>query len=146
MALTKAQIKALLINSINNNRGGDNGIEDYSEALSDILWQIESGTSFLPFQELVFANPLVVDAVIYKDFVCYSITGNTVVDIYNTVDGDAGMLELIIDNNGGHTVTLGSTWTKQMGEVVLVLDANTDNVISWRNVIGDIVYTIAQIV
>jgi hypothetical protein len=97
------------------------------------------------FQTPTFADPLDLDATVYKDFKC-GITGNTTVNLNNTVDGDAGMIELLINSTGGYTIALGTMFTKKLGDTELVTDANADNFISWRNVLDDIVYTIAQVV
>lgn len=97
------------------------------------------------FQTPVFANPLNLDATTYKDFLCGIITGNTTINLNNTVDGDAGMIELIIDAVGGYTVALGAMFTKQLGDTDIDTTANVDNFISYRHVGTDIVYTINQV-
>lgn len=99
----------------------------------------------LAFQTPVFANPLPLDGTTYKDFKCGLITGNTTINLTNTVDGDAGMIELIIDGVGGYTVALGVMFTKKLGSTDIDTDANADNFISWRMVGTDIVYTIIQV-
>jgi hypothetical protein len=97
------------------------------------------------FQTPAFANPFELDATLFKDFKCGLITGNTTINLNNTTDGDAGMIEIIIDGTGGYTVALGTMFTKKLGPGILSTLANADNDISWRNVAGDIHYTIAQI-
>jgi hypothetical protein len=98
-----------------------------------------------PFQTPEFANPLICDATVYKDFKCGLITGNTVLNLINARDGDAGLIELIINGTGGYTVTLGTMFTKDISGMSLDISANADNFISWRKVGIDIVYSIAQV-
>lgn len=107
----------------------------------------------LPFQTAVFANPLELDATTYKDFIC-TITGDTVINLNNLSEGDAGMIKIIVDAVGGYTVTLGVMFVEQLGETDLVLTANTINYISYRCYgtqeiesvqVGVVVYTINQV-
>jgi len=93
----------------------------------------------------VFADPLNLNAALYKDFKCGIITGNTTINLIGTSDGDSGMIEIIIDGTGGHTVTLGAMFTKDIAGTALDTVANADNFIGWRNVSGDIVYSIVQV-
>lgn len=95
-----------------------------------------------PFQTPAFANPLVCDALLHKDFKCGLITGNTVINLTNTSDGDAGMLEIVIDGTGGYTVTLGTMFTKNLTGITIGNVANADNFIGWRKIGSDIVYSI----
>jgi hypothetical protein len=99
-----------------------------------------------PFQIITFADPLEIDATTYKDWICSSVTGSTTINLNNTVDGDAGQIELVIDGTGGYTLTLGTMFTKQLGDTVLVATANADNIISWRMIGTDILYVIDQVV
>jgi len=96
------------------------------------------------FQAPSFANPLNLDSTTYKDFKV-TITGDTTVNLNNTVDGDAGMIELIISGAGGYTVSLGTMFTKKLGTTSIVATTGADNFISWRMVGTDIVYTINQV-
>jgi hypothetical protein len=98
-----------------------------------------------PFQTPVFANPLVLDATTHKDFKCGLITGNTTINLTNTSDGDAGMIEIIMDGTGGYTVSLGTMFTKDIGGVTLTTTATADNFIGYRMVGTDIVYNIVQV-
>ena len=98
-----------------------------------------------PFQTPVFANPLVLDATLHKDFKCGVITGNTTINLTNTLNGDAGMIEIIINATGGYTITLGTMFTKDVGGVALVTTASADNFIGYRKVGTDIVYNIVQV-
>ena len=98
-----------------------------------------------PFQTPVFANLLALDATTHKDFKCGLITGNTTINLTNTSDGDAGMIEVIIDTTGGYTVSLGTMFTKDIGGVTLDTTANADNFIGYRMVGTDIVYNIVQV-
>jgi hypothetical protein len=114
-----------------------------------MAWSDQSpvgGGSPNAFRTQEFANPIDLDATIYKDFICGLITGNTTINLNNTRDGDAGMIEVLIDGTGGYTVALGTMFTKQLGETGIDNAAGKDNFISWRMVGTDIVYTIAQIV
>ena len=97
-----------------------------------------------PFQTPAFANPLVCDAILHKDFKCGLITGNTTINLTNTSNGDAGQIEIIINATGGYTVALGTMFTKDVGGVALVTTANADNFIGWRKVGTDITYNIVQ--
>jgi len=96
------------------------------------------------FQTPAFANPLVCDAAMHKDFKCGIITDDTIINLINTSDGDAGMIELIIDGTGGYTVALGTMFTKCIGGEI-DMNANVDNFVSWRKIEIDIVYIISQI-
>lgn len=101
----------------------------------------------LGFQTATFANPLNIDCTTYKDWIC-TVTDDCTVNLNNVEDGDAGMLELIIDASGVD-ITFGTMWTKKLGLVNLDSSDGADNIISWR-AIGDgstqeIIYTIGQI-
>jgi hypothetical protein len=98
-----------------------------------------------PFQTPAFANPLVCDATVHKDFKCGLITGNTTINLTNTSDGDAGQIEVIIDGTGGYTVVLGNMFTKNIGGGTISTTANSDNFIGWRMVGTDIAYSIVQV-
>lgn len=113
-----------------------------------MAWADESpvgGGSPHAFRTQEFADPLDLDATIYKDFICGTITGNTTINLNNTSDGDAGMIEVIMDGSGGYAVNLGTMFTKQLGDTVIDNAAGQDNFISWRRAGTDIVYTIAQV-
>jgi autotransporter translocation and assembly factor TamB len=97
------------------------------------------------FQAPAFANPLVCDATLHKDFKTGLITGNTTINLTNVVDGDAGMIEFIIDGTGGYTVVLGAMFTKNIGGSTIDATANKDNIVCWRKVGSDIIYSIGQI-
>ena len=114
-------------------------------------YDLPSGGSVQPFQIASFADPLNIDCTTYKDWIC-TVTGDCTVNLNNASDGDAGMLELIIegDSSGASlAITFGTMWTKKMGTVDLDGSDGADNIISWR-AIGDgstqeIVYTIGVI-
>lgn len=76
---------------------------EYNELQADLASAISS-----PFQVYPFTNPLTFDCTEKKDFICKSVSGDTVIGIVNTSDGDAGLIELIITGAGGYTITLGS--------------------------------------
>ncbi len=98
-------------------------------------------------QAATFANPLALDATTHKDFKCASVTGNTTVNLSNVTDGDAGLIELIIDAVGGYTVTLGTMFTKNSGGNVFSAPvvANEDYIIAWYKSGTDIIYSITQV-
>ena len=100
------------------------------------------------FQTASFANPLNIDCTTYKDWIC-TVTGDCTVNLNNVEDGDAGMLELIIDASGVD-ITFGAMWTKKMGPTDLDMNAGADNIISWRAIgegsTQEIVYTVGIIV
>jgi hypothetical protein len=106
-----------------------------------------------PFVVVPFADPLEIDATDHKDFICY-ITDDTVVNLNNSSDGDAGMIELImfgltttfLTTPAPLVVTLGTMFVKDISGNALVVDPYADNFISWRNVGGVIVYSISQVV
>ena len=79
------------------------------------------------------------------DFVCKSVTGNCTVNIINAKDGDSGIIELIIDTTGGYTITLGSMFTKQLGDTTVSTTAGDDNFISWTKIGTDIVYSVSVV-
>lgn len=56
--------------------------------------------------EEVFANPLNFDANDSNAFYCL-ITGNTTINLLNTRVGATYLIQLEIDDVGGHTITLG---------------------------------------
>ena len=108
-------------------------------------------TSAQPFQTAVFANPLEIDCSTYKDWIC-TVTGDCTVNINNLTDGDAGMLELIVDGTSSGdsvTITMGTMWTKKMGPTDLDMTDGADNIISWRAIgegsTQEIVYTVGII-
>jgi hypothetical protein len=105
-----------------------------------------SNVKALPFQVITFADPLAIDATIYKDWICLEVSANTTVNLTGVIDGDAGQIELIMDSVGGFTVTMGTMFTKQLGATNLDTAAGADNIISWRMCGTDIIYTIGQIV
>jgi len=115
------------------------------------FFDLPAGGEVLPFQTASFANPLEIDCTTYKDWIC-TVIGDCTVNLNNANDGDAGMLELIIDGDSSGaelTITFGAMWTKKLGLVNLDTSDGEDNIISWR-AIGDgstqeIVYTIGQI-
>jgi len=92
-----------------------------------------------------FANPLALDATDKKDFICSSVTGDTTVNLSNMSNGDAGLIELIIDGTGGYTITLGTMFTKNSGGGTIDATANADNIIAWYRSGSDIIYSISQI-
>ena len=101
-----------------------------------------------PFQigEIDSSGNYELDATSYKDWIIEEVTDACTINLNNTSNGDAGMLEVIIDSVGGHLVELGVMFTKKMGVREFNNEAGADNIISWRKVGEDhIVYTIAQI-
>jgi hypothetical protein len=82
------------------------------------------------FQTASFANPLNIDCTTYKDWIC-TVTGDCTVNLNNIEDGDAGMLELIIDASGVN-ITMGTMWTKKMEPTDLDMNDGADNITSQR--------------
>jgi hypothetical protein len=107
----------------------------------------QAATTITPdaVQAAPFASPLALDATTHKDFKCASVTGATEVDLTNAVDGDAGLIELIIDAVGGYAVTLGAMFTKNSGGGTIDTAANADNIIAWYKSGTDIIFSISQI-
>lgn len=91
------------------------------------------------FQAAVFSDPVIIDMSDYKDWIL-TVTGDTTIEIANSVDGDAGMIAVIIDVTGGYTILMGASWIKGTG--TLSSDASAYNIISWRNVGGTVIYVI----
>ena len=60
-------------------------------------------------REETFANPLNLDARNSNAFYCL-ITGNTTVNLINTRVGATYFIQLVMDDTGGHTVTLGAAF------------------------------------
>lgn len=110
-------------------------------------YDLPSGGQVLPFQTASFANPLNIDCTTYKDWIC-TVTGDCTINLNNANDGDAGMLELIIDASGVD-ITMGAMWTKKMGPTDLDTNDGADNIISWRAIgegsTQEIVYTVGII-
>jgi hypothetical protein len=100
------------------------------------------GASSLAFQTPAFANPLDLDATLYKNFKPGIATGNSVINVLNASDGDVGMIELIIDGTGGYTITMGNMFTKRIGSAEIDTAAGADNFIVWRKILDDYVYEV----
>jgi hypothetical protein len=120
----------------------------YDTSTGEVTYGDGSGGTgeILPFQTISFDDPLEIDATLYKDWICDEVSDDTTINLNNTVDGDAGQIELIMDSAGGYTVAFGTMFTKKMGLTFLDTSAGADNVISWRRVGTEIVYTIGIIV
>lgn len=97
-----------------------------------------------PFVDIGYSPIINIDGVCHKDFIISLVTGNCIVNLMNTKDGDAGLIELVIDATGGYTITLGSMFTKDLSGTAIDATANADNFIGWRKIRNDIVYTISQ--
>jgi hypothetical protein len=134
--------KALTLNTVNSNVGSFKSA-DITVNAKGLVTAATKGVADA-FQSVTFASPLAIDATTYKDFICASVTGSTVVNLTNAVSGDAGLIELIIDGTGGYTVTLGTMFTKDIAGVAISAVANADNFIGWRKVGTDIVYSVTQ--
>lgn len=113
---------------------------EYNELQTDLVNAINS-----PFILYSFSNPLNFDATESKDFICKSVSGDTIINLNNTSDGNAGLIELIITGAGGYTITLGSMFTKDIAGTTIDATAGKDNFIGWRKVGTDIVYSISQV-
>jgi len=100
-----------------------------------------------PFHAQAFATPTItLDGSMYKDFIIGTITNDTEIGITGTIDGDAGMVKIIVDGTGGYAITLGASFVNQLGITVIDNLANANNTVSWRNVGGSIEFTIGQVV
>mgnify|MGYP001357078675 CR=1 FL=1 len=83
------------------------------------------------FQTATFANPLVLDVSVYKNWKCV-ITGDTVVELDGNINGDNGQIVLIMDGVGGHTVDFSTeTFTLKYGEGIMSTTAGDYNLVSW---------------
>jgi hypothetical protein len=100
--------------------------------------------NILPFQCITLGDPIDIDATTYKDWICSGISGDATLNLNNTTDGDAGMIELIMGSASG-VITFGTMFTKKMGPTNLASASGSDNVISWRMAGEDIIYTIGVI-
>jgi hypothetical protein len=108
---------------------------------NDVL-EVENGSAF---KILTFSNPLNIDAGSRKDFICSAVSADTVINLNNTSDGDAGLIELIITGAGGYTITFGSMFTKNVGGGAIDATSGKDNFIGYRKIGTDIVYSISQV-
>ena len=100
------------------------------------------GTTTSEFQTAVFANPLNLDTTTYKDWICASITADTTINVNNSENGDSGMVKFTMDTTGGYTIVLGAMFTERLGSTGLDVTANAINYVSWRNVGGNLTYTV----
>ena len=97
-------------------------------------------------EEVVFANPLNLDANDSNAFYCL-ITGNTTLNLLNTRVGATYLIELEMDDTGGHTVTLASLF-RAYPDGVGSLDtaANASNLITVVGAKGGyLIYNITNI-
>jgi hypothetical protein len=82
------------------------------------------------FQTPAFANPLILDATVYKNFTPATITGDCQIRILNPVDGDSGTIHLTVDNTGPHTITVGNA-ARLMGNSNIVGSNYNEIYINW---------------
>lgn len=152
MSIVKDSINAVtLVNDeLDPGQGKYYGTSNDSAAVKG-WYDLPSAGEVLPFQTASFANPLNIDCTTYKDWIC-TVTGDCTVNISNLSDGDAGMLELIIEGSSSGdsvTITMGTMWTKKMGPTDLDTNDGADNIISWRAIgegsTQEIVYTVGII-
>ena len=132
-------------------KSSETNVVYYNTTTGLLSYGTVTGGAVLPFQTESFADPLNIDCTTYKDWIC-TVTDDCTVNLNNVSDGDAGMLELIIeaDSSGGEVViTFGDMWTKKMGPEVLDMTDGADNIVSWRAIgegsTQEIVYTIGVI-
>ena len=128
------------------NVGGDNN--EWGNVLNEYLsvsLNTDGTLKNIPVQTLAFANPLAIDGTTYKDWKCASMTGNSTINLTNVLDGEAGMIEIIINATGGYTVSLGTMFTKNSGGGTIAVTANADNIIAWTKSGTNIIYCISQI-
>ena len=121
----------------------DSSGEGLYTAIGDINDNFEK--IFAGVEEVDFADPLELDASLNKDFYCGEITDDTTINLNDPEEGDAGMIEIIIDDTGGYTVDLGAMFTKNSGGGTIDTTAGADNVIAWMAMHGKILYSISQI-
>lgn len=129
------------IGTVANDGTGDR-LRTAMDKVNDNFNELYSGAYAV--RSATFANPLAMDGTTYKNWKCASVTGDTTVNLTGVSDGEAGYIELIIDGAGGHTISLGSMFTKQFGPTVMDTAALADNLISWVKSGTDIFYTIMQ--
>jgi hypothetical protein len=120
-------------------------LEFIEEAITLEIEGTASVSVAVPFRAPVFADPLVLDGSLYKDFKCGLITDDTTINLTGVVDGDAGMIEIIMDGVGGYTVVLGTMFTKNVGGGTIDTVASADNFIAWIKIGTDIIYSISQV-
>lgn len=83
------------------------------------------------FQTATFANPLILDVSLYKNWKCV-ITDDTEVQLSGNVNGDCGQIVLKIDGVGGQAITFNSgNFTLLYGEGTVSSTAGDSNIISW---------------
>ena len=95
-----------------------------------------------PFQEIEYAPTVEVNCTSYKNWRVLSVTGDMLINLNNTVNGDSGMLKFTIDNIGGYTITLGTMFTEKLGSTNIDVTHDAINYITWMNVDGYITCTI----
>jgi hypothetical protein len=105
-----------------------------------------SGVSILGTSFPTFANPLICDASISKNFVCGTITGNTTINLTNYSDGERGLIVITMDGTGGYTIDLGtmfnSTVNHAVTAVTLVTTPLASTVIEYWVLDTDVYYRI----
>lgn len=123
-----------------------------SVAEDDPAWDVTTsdletffGVGYTSFQTATFANPLNINVTGGRDWIC-TITGDTTLNLTGYSNGMAGMIELVYDAVGGHTVTFGTAFNKKVGSNDLYTFATADNIVSWRCVGTDIIYTLDVVV
>ena len=106
----------------------------------------QSQVTAVAFQDVVFANPLFIDASTNKDF-STTITGDTMITLLSYLPGDSGMIQVNIGGAGGHAITFDSAFNHRLGETTFTGNVlNETYYISWRahSALG-IVYTIDKV-
>jgi hypothetical protein len=116
-----------------------------TRSYNDLQQDVQDVYTYGTFKTVTFANPLVLDASLQKDFICSAVSASTTINLVNVTDGDGGMIELIISGAGGYTLTLGSMFTKDLAGNAFVATTAADNFISWRKIGSNIVYSISQV-
>ena len=137
---TLAQVKSIL-------GLGSAAYTDTTAYATAVHTHTQSQVTSVAFQETAFANPLIFDALTYKDFTA-TVIWDTQIVLFNYSSGDVGMIQINIGGAGGHTITFDSAFNHKLGTTDL-----TSNVlgeiyyISWRAHSGTgIVYTIDKVV
>jgi len=125
------------------NKVNENFTEVYTSGGPSHTQSITTITS-VAAQTVAFANPIELNASTSKDFKLDPITSGTTINLTGATDGDGGFIEFIVGSSG-HTITLGTMFTKNSGGGAIDTTINADNLIVWMRVGSDIIYSISQI-
>lgn len=96
------------------------------------------------FKYLDYAAVLNLDADSGFEYVIGPITGNCIINLLNAKDGDTGIIKVVIDSTGGHTISLGAEFNKRLTDAIST-SASEENILFWTKIASDIVYSISQV-